>query len=66
MKLDFSCLKCGNSEYEVKSVMLPEKKAGIVGIEFGLYYFKVCRTCGFTEIYSAKVADKNEKLNYEY
>ena len=46
--------------------MLPEKKAGIVGIEFGLYYFKVWRQCGFTEIYSAKVADKNEKLNYEY
>ncbi len=66
MKLDFSCLKCGSSSYEVKNVVLPEKKEGIIGLEFGVYYFKVCLNCGFTEIYSAKIADKNEKVTFEY
>ena len=66
MKLDFSCLKCGSSSYEVKSVVLPKKKEKKVSIDFGLYYFKICSNCGFTEIYSAKVMDKNEKLNFEY
>ena len=64
MKLDFNCLKCGCSEYEVKNVYMPEKNRNIVGMDIGLYYFKICLECGYVEIYSAKVIDKNEKLNF--
>ncbi len=64
MKLDFSCLKCGCSEYEVKNIFIPEKSHGGVGIDIGLYYYKICAECGFVEIYSAKVKDKNEKFNF--
>lgn len=64
MKLDFSCLKCGCSEYDVKNIYIPEKTHGIVGMDIGVYYYKICLECGYVEIYSAKVIDKNEKYNF--
>lgn len=62
MKLDFRCIKCGCRNCEDKNLFLPEKDAGkIVGFEVGFYYLKICLECGFTEMYSGKVVDKNEK-----
>ena len=67
MKLDFKCIKCSSDQYEVKNVMLPEKNEdGLMGFEMGLYYFKSCLNCGYTEIYSAKVLNKNEEYSFDY
>ena len=30
-------------------------------IDFGVYYLKTCLNCGFTEMYSAKIANGEEK-----
>lgn len=64
MKLDCRCLKCGAVEYEVKNIYIPEKKHGGVAVDIGLYYYKICLECGFVEIYSAKIVEKNEKFNF--
>lgn len=66
MKLDFSCIKCGCEDYEMKNIFLPEKDAGkMAGLEFGFYYLKICLECGFTEMYSGKIIDKDEKDAFE-
>lgn len=66
MKLDFkSCVKCGSTEYEIKNLVLPERNKdskSVMGFELGMYYHKICLNCGFTEIYSAKVLNKNEEF----
>lgn len=56
MKLDFKCAKCGGSKYQVKTMVVPEKSAGIK-LEFGMYYLKTCLECGYTEMYSAKIVN---------
>ncbi|OQY08196.1 MAG: hypothetical protein B6I28_05005 [Fusobacteriia bacterium 4572_132] len=66
MKLDYRCMKCGSGKYEIKNVILPEKNGKLIGFETGLYYFKTCLECGFVEIYSAKILDKNEEYSFEY
>lgn len=66
MKLEYKCIKCGCENYEVKNVYFPEKSPGILRVEFGLYYMKICLDCGYCEIYSAKVIDKDEKIVFEY
>lgn len=60
MKLDVKCSKCGSKEYEVRNVILPEKKQGMK-LELNLYYVKTCLSCGYSEFYLAKVVDKDEK-----
>lgn len=60
MNLDFKCIKCGSEQYDVKNVYLPEKNKGI-SFDIELYYIKTCLRCGFSEMYSAKVLEKNEK-----
>ncbi len=60
MKLDFRCTKCGSSDYYVKTAIFPEKDSKLK-VEFGTYYLKICSDCGYTEIYSAKVVDKELK-----
>lgn len=60
MKLDLKCSKCGGKEYEVRNVILPEKKQGMK-LELNLYYVKTCLNCGYSEFYLAKVVDKDEK-----
>lgn len=66
MKLDFNCLRCSSKNHEIKNIYLPEKKDGILKMDVGLYYLKICLDCGYTEMYSAKVVDKNEKIIFEY
>jgi len=66
MKLGFSCIKCGSKEYEVKNIYLPEKSPGILKVDFGLYYMKVCLECGYCEIYSPKIVDKDDDVAFEY
>lgn len=61
MKLAFSCLKCGSTEHEVKNIVLPEKYKNKIKIDLGVYYLKTCLNCGFTEMYSAKIVNGEEK-----
>ena len=60
MKLDFKCFKCGSNKYYVKTTFLPERESGLQ-IKMGMYYLKTCAECGFTEMYSAKVINKDEE-----
>lgn len=62
MKLDFKCLKCGCEKYYVKTAVFPEKEVGLK-IEMGTYYLKICAECGYTEMYSAKVLNKDKEKN---
>ncbi len=58
MKLDFRCSKCGARNYEVKNIVLPEKKNKLMKVELNVYYAKTCLNCGYTEFYSAKIVDE--------
>lgn len=60
MRLDFKCLKCQSNEYILKTTLLPEKSPGLK-IELGLYYIKICKECGYTELYCAKIIDKKDE-----
>lgn len=60
MKLDFKCLKCGCEKYYVRTAILPEKESGLK-IEMGTYYLKICSECGYTEMYSARILNKDKK-----
>ncbi|MDR1835043.1 MAG: zinc ribbon domain-containing protein [Fusobacteriaceae bacterium] len=62
MSLDFRCLKCGSDKYQVKTCIIPEKDPGLK-LELGKYYIKTCLLCGYTEMYNAKILDKNEEVN---
>ena len=64
MKLDARCLKCGSTDYYVKTVIYPEKKHKI-SINLGLYYLKICSKCGFVETYAAEIVDKEKNKNRE-
>lgn len=64
MNLDFKCLKCGSEKYYVRTAILPEKETGLK-IEMGTYYLKVCAECGYTEMYSAKILNKDKKKEKE-
>lgn len=66
MNLDSNCLKCDSSNYILKNVYLPEKDNKKVSFDMGLYYFKICLECGYTEMYSAKIVDGNEEPNFCY
>lgn len=61
MKMDFNCPKCRCRNYEVKNVILPEKKNKLMKVELNLYYAKTCLECGYTEFYLAKIVDEDEK-----
>lgn len=67
------CIKCSNKEHYLKNVYVPtkdvENKANLINLlqlhQTELFYLKICVVCGYTEIYCAKVVDKNlnEKTN---
>jgi len=63
--MDFKCLKCSHDKYIVKTAFTAEKTPGI-RLELGTYYLKTCLNCGYTEMYSAKILDKDENLQPEY
>jgi predicted nucleic-acid-binding Zn-ribbon protein len=60
------CLKCNSEKYELKTIAFPTKATGEVKFSMDIYYLKVCSECGFTEMYSAKVFEKNEKPAVEF
>lgn len=66
MKLDFKCIKCGNSNYFVETIVLPKKNSKLK-LDIGTYYLKICSNCGYTEIYSAKILNNSKEkiLNVE-
>ncbi len=71
MRLDIRCLKCGGSNYYLKTVIYPEKQADKkLKINLGTYYLKICSDCGFVEMYAAEIIDKEKetsvKFNPEY
>jgi len=63
--MNFRCSKCEGEEYTVKTTFMAEKTPGL-RLELGTYYLKICSNCGFTEMYSAKILDQDEKLKPEY
>jgi hypothetical protein len=65
MKLDFRCLKCGSDKYYVKTAIIPEKSPGLK-LKISTYYLKICKNCGYTEMYSAKILDRDEQLKPQY
>ncbi len=58
--MNFRCIKCDSENYEVKTAFMAEKTLGL-RMEVGTYYLKICSNCGYTEMYSAKILDKDEK-----
>ncbi|MDP0488946.1 MAG: zinc ribbon domain-containing protein [Fusobacterium sp. JB021] len=60
MNLDFKCVKCGNEDYFVETIVLPEKNYKLK-LDIGTYYLKICSNCGYTEIYSAKILNKSKE-----
>ena len=62
MNLDFRCPKCGCDKYQVKTCIIPEKTPGLK-LELGKYYVKTCINCGYTEMFSAKIVDKDVALD---
>ena len=60
------CLKCGSEKYVLKTIAFPTKATGEVKFSMDIYYLKVCSDCGFTEMYSAKALEKNEKIVFEF
>lgn len=63
------CIKCSNKEHYVKSVYMSTKEIendskliNLLSLNSNeLFYLKVCAQCGYTEIYCAKVVDKDLK-----
>lgn len=60
------CEKCHNTEYEIKSVWLATKDVNVsiknLLPRSELFYIKICKNCGHTEIYCAKlVSNEFEK-----
>lgn len=49
----------------MKTAIIPEKSPGL-RMEISSYYLKICKNCGYTEMYSAKILDKDEQLKPEY
>lgn len=66
MKLN-NCLRCDSSNHTIKNTFLTARayeswiKDMLNSTE--LYYIKICSDCGFTELYNAKVVEKNAKKN---
>ena len=60
MNLDFRCSKCGSLDYFVRTAIFPEKNSKL-NFEFNTYYLKICSDCGYTDIYSAVIVDKELK-----
>ncbi|MGL4393085.1 MAG: hypothetical protein ACRCSK_06600 [Fusobacteriaceae bacterium] len=58
--MDYKCLKCGSTDYYVKTAIFPEKEAKFK-ISLGTYYMKTCANCGFVEMYAAAIVDREEK-----
>ncbi len=60
------CVKCFNREHIIKNATfstkdIEEKFYKLPTSE--LFYIKICTECGYTEIYSAKLASKNAEKN---
>lgn len=56
------CEKCHNADYEIKGVWLATKD---ISVSFKnllpkseLFYIKICKNCGYTEMYCAKLINK--------
>ena len=46
--------------FEIKKVAIPTKKAVGVKIAIDTFYLKICKNCGYTEMYSTKIIQKVE------
>ena len=56
-----TCLKCGSTAHELKTIVLPTKKTHESQVGVDMFYLKICTDCGYTEMYSAKAIDKIKK-----
>lgn len=60
MRNDEKCCKCGMDIFEIKKVAIPTKKAVGAKIAIDTFYLKICKNCGYTEMYSTKIIQKVE------
>ena len=60
MRNDEKCCKCGEEMFEMKKVAIPTKKAVGAKIAIDTFYLKICKNCGYTEMYSTKIVQKVE------
>ena len=60
MRNDEKCCKCGMDIFEIKKVAIPTKKAVGAKIAIHTFYLKICKNCGYTEMYSTKIIQKVE------
>lgn len=61
------CLKCGSNLCEMKTMTLPTKdpnSSKIINLD--MFYLKICKDCGYTEMYSAKIIEKAKKPIQNY
>lgn len=62
--MEINCLKCGSEKYYVRTAIFPEKDTGLK-LHLGTYYLKICEECGYAEMYSAAIVDKEKEKNVQ-
>ena len=60
MRNDEKCCKCGEEMFEMKKVAIPTKKVAGTQIAIDTFYLKICKNCGYTEMYSTKIVQNVE------
>ncbi|KXB70236.1 hypothetical protein HMPREF3180_00030 [Leptotrichia wadei] len=60
MRNNEKCCKCGMDIFEIKKVAIPTKGAVGAKIAIDTFYLKICKNCGYTEMYSTKIIQKVE------
>ena len=60
MSNDEKCWKCGSEIFKIKKVSIPTKKVVGTKIAIDTFYLKICKNCGYTEMYSTKIIQKVE------
>ena len=46
--------------FEIKKVAIPTKEVAGTKIAIDIFYLKICKNCGYTEMYSTKIVQKVE------
>lgn len=54
--LNQTCNICSSNDFEVKNVYIPTKQ---YFLKNELYYVRICKCCGKTDFFNAKIVDKN-------
>lgn len=60
------CFKCSSKLCEVKTIAIPTKSLIGTKISLDTFYLKICKNCGYTEMYSTKVYENVEDTVKNY